>query len=131
LEGPTVTISRIIAAVAAALFLELPQPALAAYCGPSADTTEIENLVLARGPSDSTRIMDIVVAQDYGRVDIESKGRLTEYYVKDCGRWRYSGNTLPSDAPSAVTSKFGNFVAREDGGAQCLNPHYVKHPSGP
>jgi hypothetical protein len=131
LEGLTVTISRIIAGVATALFLQMPLPALAAYCGSSADTTEIENLAVARGPSDSTRIMDIIVVQDYARVDIESKGRLTEYYIKDCGRWRYSGSTVPSDAPSAVASQLSSFVTRDDGGTQCLNPHYVKHPSGP
>jgi hypothetical protein len=115
----------------AALLLQTPLPAIAAYCGASSDTTAVENLALARGPSDSTRIMDIVVAQDYARVDIQSKGRLTEYYVKDCGKWRFGGYTLPSDAPSAVRSQLGSFVARDDGGTQCLNPHFVNHTSGP
>jgi hypothetical protein len=115
----------------AALTLQQPMPASAAYCGSSVDTSELENLVVARGPSDSTRIMDIVVAQDYARVDIQSKGRLTEYYVKDCGQWHYSGPTLPPDAPGAVRSQLGNFVTRDDGGTQCLNPHFVNRPSGP
>jgi len=113
------------------LMLQRPLPAPAAYCGSSADTSEIENLSLARGPSDSTRIMDIVVVQDYARVDIQSKGRLTEYYVKDCGQWRYTGSTLPSDAPSSVKLQLSSFVTRDDGGTQCLNPHFVNRPSGP
>ncbi len=117
--------------VICALMLQSPISALAAYCGPSADTSEIESLALARAPADSTRIMDVVVAQDYARVDIRYKGRLTEYYVKDCGQWKFSGDTLPSDAPSAVKSQLGSFVPRDDGGTQCLNPHFVNHPSGP
>jgi len=122
-------IATIVAAVG--LTLQRPLPAAAAYCGSSADTSELENLALARGPSDSTRIMDIVVAQDYARVDIQSKGRLTEYYVKDCGHWRYSGSTLPSDAPSSVKSQLSSFVTRDNGGTQCRNPHFVNRPSGP
>ena len=82
----------------------------------------LENLALAHGASDVSRIMDIVVVQDYARVDIQSKGRLTEYYVKDCGKWRFSGYTLPSDAPSAVTAQLSAYVTRDDGGTQCLNP---------
>jgi hypothetical protein len=113
------------------LVFQRPLPAAAAYCGSSADTSELENLSLARGPSDSTRIMDIVVVQDYARVDIQSKGRLTEYYAKDCGQWRYSGSTLPSDAPSLVKSELSSFVTRDDGGTQCLNLHFVNRPSGP
>ena len=115
----------------AALAFESPQPAIAAYCGSSADTSALENLALGRGPSDSSRIMDIVVVQDYARVDIQFKGRLTEYYVKDCGHWRFSGYTLPTDAPSAVTAQLSSFVPRDKGGTQCLNPHFVNHPSGP
>jgi hypothetical protein len=115
----------------AVLALQSPLPAIAAYCGTIADTSALENLALARGASDVSRIMDIVVVQDYARVDIQSKGRLTEYYVKDCGKWRFSGDTLPSGAPSAVTAKLSAFVTRDDGGTQCLNPHFVNHPSGP
>jgi hypothetical protein len=122
---------RAVIVVAAALAFQLPLPVSAAYCGSSADTSEIENLVLARGPSDSTRIMDIVVVQDYARVDIQFKGRLTEYYVKDCGKWRYSGSALPPDAPSSVKSQLSSFVPRDDGGTQCLNPQFVNHPSSP
>lgn len=118
--------------VAIAIFALLsPRAAIAAYCGTTADTTELENLALAHGASDVSRIMDIVVAQDYARVDIQSKGRLTEYYVKDCGKWRFSGYTLPSDAPSAVSTQLSGFVTRDDGGTLCLNPHFVNHPSGP
>ena len=124
------TISRTLAAVVAMLFLQLPLPASAAYCGPSADSSQVESLALARGPSDKTRIMDIVIVQNYARVDIQFKGRLTEYYVKDCGRWRFSGNSVSSDAPSAVSSQLSSFVTRDDGGTQCLNPQYVNHPSG-
>ena len=115
----------------AVLALQSPLPAIAAYCGTTADTSALENLALAHGASDVSRIMDIVVVQDYARVDIQSKGRLTEYYVKDCGKWRFSGYTLPSDAPSAVTAQLSAFVTRDGGGTQCLNPHFVNHPSGP
>jgi hypothetical protein len=117
-------------AVSAALFSQLPVPAMAAYCGPSADTSQIESLAMQLGPSDSSRIMDIVVAQQYARVDVQSKGRLTEYFVKDCGHWRFDGNSLPADAPAAVKSQLGNFVTRDNGGTQCLNPNFVNHPSG-
>ena len=117
--------------VAAAMGSQIPLPAYAAYCGASADTAAIQSLALARGPSSASRIMDIIVVQDYARVDIESKGRLTEYFVRDCGHWVFSGYTLPSGAPSAVASQLGNFVPRDDGGTQCLNPAYVNHPSGP
>ncbi|MGR4064110.1 MAG: hypothetical protein ACLQPV_01520 [Vulcanimicrobiaceae bacterium] len=75
--------------------------------------------------------MDIVVVQDYARVDIQSKGRLTEYYVKDCGRWQFSGYALPDGAPSAVTAQLSTFVTRDSGGTQCLNPGFVNHPSAP
>jgi hypothetical protein len=118
-------------AIAAALAAQLPLPALAAYCGSSADANAIAALALARGPSDSSRIMDIVVVQDYARVDVQSKGRLTEYYVRDCGRWRYNGSSVPPDAPAAVKDRFDNFVTRDDGGTECLNPGYVNHPSAP
>ncbi len=116
--------------LAIALFLQLSLPAQAAYCGSSADTSQIESLVMQLGPADSSRIMDIVVAQQYARADVQSKGRLTEYFVKDCGHWRFAGYSLPSDAPPAVTSQLGNFVTRDKGGTQCLNPSYVNHPSG-
>jgi hypothetical protein len=116
---------------AVAMAFQSPLSALAAYCGSSADTSEVESLALARGPSDSTRIMDIVVVQDYARVDIQTKGRLTEYYVKDCGQWQFSGNTIPAGAPSSVKSQLGSFVPRDNGGTQCQNPAFVNHPSGP
>lgn len=115
----------------AVLALQSPLPAIAAYCGATADTSALENLALAHGASDVSRIMDIVVVQDYARVDIQSKGRLTEYYVKDCGKWRFSGYTLPTDAPGAVTAQLSAYVTRDDAGTQCLNPHFVNHPSGP
>ena len=106
-------------------------PAWAAYCGSSADTNALENLALSHGAPDASRIMDIVVVQDYARVDIQSKGRLTEYYVKDCGSWRFSGYALPKGTPSAVTAQLTTFVTRDKGGTQCLNPSFVNHPSGP
>ncbi len=115
----------------AVLALQSPLPAIAAYCGATADTSALENFALAHGASDVSRIMDIVVVQDYARVDIQAKGRLTEYYVKDCGKWRFSGYTLPTDAPRAVTAQLSAYVTRDDGGTQCLNPHFVNHPSGP
>ncbi len=118
-------------AALAVLALQSPLPAFAAYCGATADTSALENLALAHGASDVSRIMDIVVVQDYARVDIQSKGRLTEYYVKDCGKWRFGGYTLPSDASSAVRAQLSAYVTRDDGGTQCLNPHFVNHPSGP
>ena len=108
-----------------------PISAVAAYCGSSADTNALENLALSNGASDASRIMDVVVVQDYARVDIQSKGRLTQYYVKDCGKWRFSGYAVPTDAPSDVTAKLSAFVTRDKGGTQCLNPGFVNHPSGP
>ncbi len=75
--------------------------------------------------------MSILVVQNYARVDVESKGRLTEYYVKDCGRWQFSGNTPPPEAPASVKQQLSEFVTRDDGGKECLNPAYVNHPSGP
>jgi hypothetical protein len=69
--------------------------------------------------------------QDYARVDIQSKGRLTEYYVKDCGKWQFSGYAVPAEAPSSVTAQLNAFVPRDKGGTQCLNPSFVNHPSGP
>jgi len=128
-NSPRLVVATIVAV--AGLMFQRPLPAAAAYCGSSADTSELENLSVARGLSDSTRIMDIVVVQDYARVDIQSKGRITEYYVKDCGQWRYIGATLPSDTPSSVKSQLGSFVTRDDGGTQCLNPQFVNRPSGP
>ncbi len=119
------------AAFLTSLALVSPLPALAAYCGASADTSAVEALAVARGPSDSSRIMDIVVVQEYARVDIETKGRLTEYYAKDCGHWRYVGTTPPPDAPGAVQTQLSGFVPRDDGGTKCLNPGYVNHPSAP
>lgn len=113
-----------------AFFLQLPLVAQAAYCGSPADTSQIQSLVMQLGPADSSRIMDIVVAQQYARADVQSKGRLTEYFVKDCGHWRFAGYSLPSDAPAAVASQLGNFVTRDKGGTECLNPSYVNHPSG-
>lgn len=117
--------------VVATVALIAPVPALATYCGPDADTTSIENMALSHGASDVSRIMDVVVVQNYARVDIQSKGRLTEYYVKDCGRWRFSGYSLPAEAPSAVATQLSGFVPRDRGGTQCLNPNFVNHPSGP
>ena len=97
-----------IVAIAAAAILSLaltPVRAWAAYCGPSADAMAVDSLAVSRGAGES-HIMSIVVVQNYARVDVESKGRLTEYYVKDCGRWRFSGNALPPDAPaSSATAK--------------------------
>lgn len=75
--------------------------------------------------------MDVVVAQEYARVDIQSKGVLTEYYVKDCGKWRFSGYALPDGTPSAVVTQLGAFVTRDKGGTQCLNSTFVNRPSGP
>lgn len=120
-----------IAAVLAAFSLLVPAPAMAAYCGSSADTSPLENLALSHGASDVSHIMDILVVQSYARVDIQSKGRLTEYYVKDCGRWRFSGYSVPPEAPSSVASQLNAFVPRDNGGTQCLNPNFVNHPSGP
>lgn len=116
-------------AVATISFLR-PLPAAAAYCGTSADTSELESLAISHGASDASRIMDIVVVQSYARVDIESKGRLTEYYVKDCGKWRFSGYVVPPEAPSTVAAQLSDFVTRDRGGSQCLNPSFVNHPSG-
>jgi hypothetical protein len=118
-------------AVVAALPVLSPVPVIAAYCGSNADTSSLETLALSHGAADVSRIMDIVVAQDYARVDIQSKGRLTEYYVKDCGKWRFSGYSLPSEAPSSVSAQLSSFVPRDQGGTQCLNPNFVNHPSGP
>jgi hypothetical protein len=106
-------------------------PVMAGYCGSDADTNSLENLAVSHGASDASHIMDIVVVQDYARVDIQSKGRLTEYYVKDCGKWRFSGYALPGGAPSAVIAQLSAFVSRDSGGTQCLNPSFVNHPSGP
>ncbi|MBV9333071.1 MAG: hypothetical protein JO146_03610 [Candidatus Eremiobacteraeota bacterium] len=118
-------------AVAAATISWLhPLPAAAAYCGASTDTSQLESLALSHGASDASRIMDIVVVQSYARVDIQSKGRLTEYYVKDCGKWRFSGYVVPPEAPSAVAAQLGDFVSRDRGGTQCLNPSFVNHSSG-
>jgi hypothetical protein len=75
--------------------------------------------------------MDIFVVRNYARVDIESKGRLTEYYVKDCGRWRFSGDTLPDGIPSAEAAQLSGLVTRDNGGTQCLNPNFVNKSSGP
>ncbi|HET6275660.1 MAG TPA: hypothetical protein VFE16_07000 [Candidatus Cybelea sp.] len=118
------------AAVAAFAFIS-GTPVMAAYCGSPADTTSLENLALSHGASDASRIMDIVALQDYARVDIQSKGLLTEYYVKDCGKWRFSGYALPEGTPSAVASQLDTFVTRDKGGTQCLNTSFVNHPSGP
>ena len=118
------------AAVATLAFIS-GTPVMAAYCGSYADTNSLENLALSHGASDASRIMDIVVVQDYARVDIQSKGLLTEYYVKDCGKWRFRGYALPEGAPSAVAAQLSVFVARDKGGTQCLNPSFVNHPSGP
>src|ERR1700733_184730 len=104
---------------------------MVAYCGSPADTTSLENLALSHGASDASRIMDIFVAQDYARVDIQSKGLLTEYYVKDCGKWRFSGYALPEGTPSTAAAQLSAFVTRDKGGTQCLNPSFVNHPSGP
>jgi hypothetical protein len=104
---------------------------MAAYCGSNADTNSLENLALSHGASDASTIMDVVVVQDYARVDIQSKGLLTEYYVKDCGKWRFSGYALPEGTPSAVGAQLSAFVTRDKGGAQCLNPSFVNHASGP
>lgn len=117
-------------AIATALFIS-GTPAMAAYCGASADTSSLENLALSHGASDASRIMDIVVAQDYARVEIQSKGLLSEYYVKDCGKWRFSGYAIPEGAPSAVASQLSAFVTHDKGGTQCRNPGFVNHPSGP
>jgi hypothetical protein len=87
-------------------------------------------LAVSRGAQES-RIMSILVVQNYARVDVESKGRLTEYYVKDCGRWRFSGTTPPADAPASVNQHLSAFVTRDDGGKECLNPAYVNHSSAP
>ncbi len=108
-----------------------PTSVLAAYCGTDADTSALQSLALSHGASDASKIMDIVVVQDYARVDIQSKGRLTEYYVKDCGRWRFNGYALPTGASSAVTAQLSSFVTRDNGGTLCLNPSFVNHPSGP
>ncbi len=104
---------------------------MAAYCGSFADTNSLANLALSHGASDASRIMDVVVVQDYARVDIQSKGLLTEYYVKDCGKWRFSGYALPEGTPSAVAAQLSAFVTHDRGGTQCLNPSFVNHPSGP
>ena len=112
------------------LALQTPLRAMAAYCGPSADTMAVESLTVSRGAQE-TRIMSILVVENYARVDVESKGRLTEYYVKDCGRWRFSGNTPPADAPASVKQQLSEFVTRDDGGKECLNPAYVNHSSAP
>jgi hypothetical protein len=123
--------SRALSAVVATLAFFSGTPVMAAYCGSSADTNLLENLALSHGASDGSRIMDIVVVQDYARVDIQSKGLLTEYYVKDCGKWRFSGYALPEGTPSAVTAQLSVFVTHDKGGTQCLNPSFVNHPSGP
>jgi hypothetical protein len=117
---------------AAATFALLsPAPAMAAYCGPNTDTTALQSMALSNGASDVSRVMDIVVVAQYARIDIQSKGRLTEYYVKDCGSWRFSGYALPQSAPSSVAAQLNGFVPRDKGGTQCLNPSFVNHPSGP
>ena len=120
-----------LSAAGAALAFFSGMPVMAAYCGSNADATSLENLALSHGASDASRIMDIVVVQDYARVDIQSKGVLTEYYVKDCGKWRFSGSGVPDGAPSAVAAQLRDFVTRDRGGTQCLNPNFVNHPSGP
>jgi hypothetical protein len=106
-------------------------PALADYCGPSADANAIEGQIVAAGTYDRSRIMDIDVVGNYARVDIQTKGRLTQYYAKDCGRWRYVGTSVPADAPAGAQSELSSFVPSDDGGTKCKNPHFVSHPSAP
>jgi hypothetical protein len=123
--------SKAVAATVATLAFFSATPVIAAYCGSAADTAALQNLALSHGAADPSRIMDIVVVQHYARVDIQSKGRLTEYYVKDCGKWQFVGYALPSDVPSAIAAQLNAFVPRDKGGTQCLNPAFVNHPSGP
>jgi len=123
-----------LAVLSAALLMAVfqsPLTARAAYCGPAADTAALEALAVARGASDTSRIMDVVVVQNYARVDVQSKGRLTEYFFKDCGHWVFSGNEPPAEAPAAIRNQLAAFVPRDDGGTQCLNPAFVNHSSGP
>jgi hypothetical protein len=104
------------------------QPALAAYCGPIADTKAVETLAISQPPHDRTRIMYLAVVQTFAKAEVEWKGELGLYFRKHFGSWKYAGTTPPENMPASVMKRFDKIMNASP--HTCTNPNFVSHPSG-
>jgi hypothetical protein len=105
------------------------QPALAAYCGPPADTKMVETLAFGRPPHDRSRIMYLIVVDSFALAELEWKGEFGMYFAERNGRWTYSGALPPANLPASVKKRFDAVMNAYP--HPCANPHFVSHPSGP
>lgn len=133
-------LSLMIATIAAAAFA-MPLPAFAAYCGPPADATAVQNATVAHfnaHPShgshtkiDRTYVMAVVVQGAFAQADIEYAGQASYFWTKRNGKWTFAGNFAPATWPALVTAKFRDLSNRRSNGSkQCTNPHFVSRGSG-
>jgi hypothetical protein len=105
------------------------QTALAAYCGPPADTKVVETLAIGRPPHDRSRIMYLIVVDSFALAELEWKGEFGMYFAERNGRWAYSGALPPANVPASVKKRFDAVMNAYP--HPCTNPHFVSHPSGP
>jgi hypothetical protein len=122
------SIAVAVLAVAASVGI-LPVPALAAYCGPAADTQAVESLTTDRALHDPTRIMYLSVIGPYAISDVELGGEEIMYFAKQNGTWVFADNFPPPDLPADTKQRFDAIVNAVP--HPCANPHFVNHPSGP
>ncbi len=120
--------------------LLLSQPAMAAYCGASADTQTVQTGTITyfnahRHASwkkiDSTYIMAIVVLGTYAQADVSFAGQASYYWIKKRGVWTFAGTFAPKLWPASVTSKLSTLSnQRANGSKQCTNPNFLPRGSG-
>jgi hypothetical protein len=104
-------------------------PALAAYCGPDADTHAVEALTMSQTLPDRTRIMYLSVIGPYAMSDVELGGEESLYFTKVNGTWVFSDHFPPHDLPAETRQRFDAIVNATP--HPCANPNFVNHPSGP
>lgn len=124
----------------AAMIAALTQtsPVSGAYCGPRADTLQIQARFLkehARDPRPlkTSNIMAIAAyfPGGVGQVVYEGAGMGTEYFAQTSAGWRSAGYTAPSYFPKAAVNFFNRMLdLRSNGGKQCANPKFVNVGSG-
>jgi hypothetical protein len=124
---PSTIVSFLVAVGVSVLLLRAP--ALAAYCGPAADTQAVESLTMSQTLPDRSRIMYLSVNGAYAMSDVELGGEESLYFTKVNGTWVFTDHFPPHDLPAETKQRFDAIMNTTP--HPCANPNFINHPSGP
>lgn len=113
-------------------------PVSGAYCGPHADTAQIQTQFLkehAKDPHPIKRSNIMAIAAYFpggaGQVVYQGAGMGVEYFAQTSAGWRSVGYIAPSYFPKSAVSFFDRMLnLRANGGKECANPKFVNVGSG-